>query len=134
MPTPVGHALGGLATAWFGDAAARKPLPDRRVAVTCAIVAMLPDLDILVGSHRSYSHSVGALVIAGVLRGSPAEARLSLRVALTIAAVRLARAPRLDGKGQLNSARPDGVRPFPPASTFRASISLEKLEGVTEAG
>ena len=44
-----------------------------------AAVAVAPDLDILVGSHRTYTHSVGAVAIVGVaawlvLRARPAGA------------------------------------------------------------
>ena len=59
MPTPVGHAIGGLAVAWFSRSKGR-------LVFVCAIVAALPDLDIIFDSHRTYAHSVGAAVLAGV--------------------------------------------------------------------
>src|SRR5438105_1806567 len=62
MPTPIGHALGGLATGWFS------PYRKSRVAVAaCVIAAVAPDLDILVHTHRMYTHSVGAVIVVGTL-------------------------------------------------------------------
>ena len=62
MPSPVGHALGGIALGWA--------TADRRnlhAALTLAAVAIAPDLDLLVGDHRGISHSAGAALIAGAL-------------------------------------------------------------------
>ena len=72
MPTPVGHAIGGLATACFSDAFNKKtsrlmPTPTFRVlAAACTAAAVAPDLDILFHSHRTYAHSIGAAFLAGV--------------------------------------------------------------------
>ena len=77
MPSPVGHALTGLVTAWvLAPAAPRSHAgswPQRLVAglggglaVTCGMLAATPDLDILVNSHRTFTHSLGAALIAGV--------------------------------------------------------------------
>ena len=62
MPSPVGHALGGIAVGW-GIA----PRRDWRAAAVLAVVAAAPDLDLLVGDHRGFSHSVGAACIAGAI-------------------------------------------------------------------
>src|SRR5262245_24447505 len=62
MPSPVGHALGGIAVAW-GAA----PRQTRASAIAVAAIAIAPDLDLLIGEHRGISHSVGAAVIAGVI-------------------------------------------------------------------
>lgn len=62
MPSPVGHALGGIAVGW--GAAPRR---DWRAAAVLAVVAVAPDLDLLVGDHRGFSHSVGAACIAGAI-------------------------------------------------------------------
>ena len=87
MPTPVGHALGGLATAWFSN---RRP--SKLLLVLCVVAAVAADLDILIQSHRSYTHSVGAAVLVAIvvwgtarwLRRPPHST--AARVALTIAA------------------------------------------------
>lgn len=76
MPTPVGHAIGGLAAALLSNTAARRPGLPPRVLLASVAVAMAPDLDLLVGSHRTYTHSIGgvaivALVAAFALRRQP---------------------------------------------------------------
>ena len=85
VPSPVGHVLGGVAAGWLvagrhRDPGVRPPgwLPHvaarwwREGAVFGALGAA-PDLDLLVGAHSTYTHSVGAAaIVAGlayVLRG-----------------------------------------------------------------
>jgi membrane-bound metal-dependent hydrolase YbcI (DUF457 family) len=94
MPTPVGHALGGLAVAWFARATDKSGFRDTRgqftpLAVVCLIAAVAADVDILFGSHRTYTHSLGAVVAVGLVawliarrvhRGAP------VRAAITVAA------------------------------------------------
>ena len=59
MPSPIGHALGGIAAGWgAGD---RQNL---RAACILAIVAIAPDLDLVFGDHRAISHSIGAAAAA----------------------------------------------------------------------
>ena len=72
MPSPVGHALAGVAAAWLtggrapaGRAAARPPLG--REAAFFAAVAIAPDLDLLFGTHSTYTHSIGAVLIVVAL-------------------------------------------------------------------
>lgn len=62
VPSPVGHALGGLAAAWR-----IAPRRDRWAATFLSSIAIAPDLDLFVGTHRGASHSVGAAVIAGIV-------------------------------------------------------------------
>jgi len=62
VPSPVGHALGGIAAGW-----AVVPRRNRQAAILLAAIAVAPDLDLLAGAHREASHSVGAAVIAGVV-------------------------------------------------------------------
>lgn len=61
MPSPVGHVLGGLAAGWLVEA----PQRDRRWLVYGAAGA-LPDLDLIVGSHRGPTHSLIAAVVVGL--------------------------------------------------------------------
>ncbi|HYT76886.1 MAG TPA: metal-dependent hydrolase [Vicinamibacterales bacterium] len=62
MPSPIGHALGGIAAGWGA-------VPRRNVhaAIALATIAAAPDLDLLLGDHREWSHSVGAALIAGLV-------------------------------------------------------------------
>ena len=75
MPSPVGHALGGLIV---GGALAPSAL------VLCAVAGVLPDIDFLWGGHNRETHSLGAAIIAGLVvwawQRSP---RLALAVTLS---------------------------------------------------
>ena len=62
MPSPIVHALGGIAVAWVAV-----PRKNWNAAIVLAAAALAPDLDLLVGDHRGISHSVGAAVLAGVI-------------------------------------------------------------------
>lgn len=63
MPSPLGHALGGIATGWLVDGR-RQPLGE---AAVYAGVGMAPDLDLLLGMHSTYTHSVGAVAVVTAL-------------------------------------------------------------------
>ena len=87
MPSPVGHALAGIAVAW--DVVPRR---NRQVAAALAAIAIAPDLDLMLGAHREASHSVGAAVIAGAVAGllwfafaAPAHRRDAVRAAVAVA-------------------------------------------------
>jgi membrane-bound metal-dependent hydrolase YbcI (DUF457 family) len=62
MPSPVGHALGGIAIGWHAS-----PRQKLQTAAVLAAVAIAPDLDLLVGTHREISHSIGAALAAGLV-------------------------------------------------------------------
>ena len=66
MPSPLGHALGGLAAGWLVLSTTRQ---DRRGpdAAWFAAAGMAADLDLLVGAHSGPTHSVGATVVIGLL-------------------------------------------------------------------
>jgi len=74
MPSPVGHALGGLivglamATRASGTLSTN-PLGTSgtvRTLGTLACAAVLPDLDFFWGRHNMETHSLGAAVVAGL--------------------------------------------------------------------
>ncbi|HUP39194.1 MAG TPA: metal-dependent hydrolase [Vicinamibacterales bacterium] len=87
MPSPAAHALGGLATAFVVDAVRRKPLLTPALVVTAAAAGMAPDLDLLFGSHRTYTHSLGAVLIVGVMSWVVTAGRGRLRDATRTAAI-----------------------------------------------
>lgn len=80
MPSPLGHALSGLAVAWIADL-----VPGRRawrsaepsatfytraggaLTVICAALAASPDLDLFLPSHRTGTHSVTAAFIVTIV-------------------------------------------------------------------
>jgi membrane-bound metal-dependent hydrolase YbcI (DUF457 family) len=62
----MGHALGGLAAALITDSVAGRARLTPALLGAAAAVATVPDLDLLTGSHRTYTHSLGAILMIGV--------------------------------------------------------------------
>src|SRR5256885_15429968 len=68
MPSPIGHALGGVAVAWSVELVPRfreslRPISPRVTAI-CAALAAAPDLDLVYPPiHRTVTHSVGAVAL-----------------------------------------------------------------------
>lgn len=75
MPSPVGHALGGLLAGWLVDGCPAPPRdgaatapgwwPAVRVSWSLTVLGMLPDIDLLFGTHSTYTHSAGAVAAIG---------------------------------------------------------------------
>ena len=121
MPTPVGHAIGGLAAALFANSAARHPGLPATIFVASAAAAVSPDLDLLVGSHRTYTHSLGA-VIAVLLVSWILLRRRTYGVAAAAAiAAGYASHPLLDWLGKDTSSPPGLMVFWPFSSTFYMS-------------
>ncbi len=83
MPSPIGHALAGVAIAWGGDVAGKRR-SSTALATTCAVLAAVPDADLLIpGAHRTATHSVTAALIVFIVaalvtgRVTPAAKRRS---------------------------------------------------------
>jgi membrane-bound metal-dependent hydrolase YbcI (DUF457 family) len=129
MPSPIGHALAGVATAWTadmlpGDHAWRVPpataslyvRAGNGLTVACAALAMAPDLDLLMAGHRTLTHSIGATFFVALFAAAIAvnAGRPVLRVTLTCAAA-YASHLLLDWLGADNS-RPYGLRALWPFS------------------
>ena len=109
MPTPLGHAIGGLAAGLLVNAAARRPGLSPGIVLTCAAVAVAPDFDILAGSHRTYTHSIAGVALTGliawlVVRG---RVRAPLAAAVSIAAAHASHL-FLDWLGK-DTSRPPGL-------------------------
>jgi inner membrane protein len=88
MPSPIGHALAGVAAGWlvrgttlpFGSHA-----PAWREAALFAALGMAPDLDLLVGLHSGPTHGLGVAVLAAAaawLPGIPGSAGDRVRLAI----------------------------------------------------
>ena len=101
MPTPIGHALGGLlvglltgatgtagasgATGATGADVASRPLLDRSLVI-CAVAACLPDLDFFWGRHNLETHSLGFAIFVGlVVLVWQRSGRLALACTLSVA-------------------------------------------------
>ena len=75
MPSPVGHALGGLIV---GELLAPSAL------ILCAVAGVLPDIDFAWGGHNRETHSLGAALIAGgIVYAWKRNARLAIAVTLS---------------------------------------------------
>src|ERR687895_792307 len=84
MPSPLGHALAGAAVGWALTTSSTQSASVRsvwRAGAWFALLAMLPDADLLFGAHRGISHSLGAACIVGL-----AVAALTRRPGFAIAA------------------------------------------------
>ena len=66
MPSPVGHALGGIAAGWGLTPRDARRWHAVRTAAIVAALGVAPDLDLLVHAHRTVTHSVGAACAAGL--------------------------------------------------------------------
>jgi inner membrane protein len=90
MPSPLGHALGGLAVGWLvaGRRGTGPLIRHPRVAgrrwwqgrivrqgALFAALGMLADVDFLFGTHNTYTHSIGAALIVGLAAGVLASGR-----------------------------------------------------------
>ena len=66
MPSPIAHALAGVAAGWIVDPPPRR---DTRGAIQRSIVfsalGMAADLDLLFGAHSGPTHGLGAAVLVG---------------------------------------------------------------------
>jgi hypothetical protein len=101
MPSPIGHALAGIAVAWTADLIpgdrAWRTVPGTGtwyqragggLTLVCAGLGAAPDLDLAFAAHRTVTHSIGALVLVGLLAAALAACarRPIARVALMCAA------------------------------------------------
>lgn len=61
MPSPIGHALAGLACSFAADQRKQATRRWPYLTLTCMALAAAPDLDLLYGGHRMFTHSVAAV-------------------------------------------------------------------------
>jgi membrane-bound metal-dependent hydrolase YbcI (DUF457 family) len=101
MPSPIGHALAGVAAAWTADLVpgdrawrtgpASGSCYERAgdgLTLVCAALGAAPDLDLLFVAHRTVTHSIGAVCFVGLFAAALAAngRRPIARVALMCAA------------------------------------------------
>ena len=71
MPSPLGHALGGIGAGWLAGGRLPAGSGDEhrlaREALLFGLAGTLPDLDLLVGAHSTYTHSLGAVAIVAAV-------------------------------------------------------------------
>jgi membrane-bound metal-dependent hydrolase YbcI (DUF457 family) len=140
MPSPVGHLLAGAAIAWAAEAAAparvevrpdgsrgrATPAALSPLVLACAALALAPDADILLASHRTFTHSIGAVAVSAVACGAIARA-LGIPALSTALAGGLVVASHvvLDWLGH-DSSTPQGLMALWPFSTayFYSGVDL----------
>jgi hypothetical protein len=68
MPSPVGHALAGLAAGWMvqGTPPIRAKTTWCREAALFGTLGVLPDVDLLFDVHSGPTHGIGAAVLVGL--------------------------------------------------------------------
>jgi membrane-bound metal-dependent hydrolase YbcI (DUF457 family) len=66
MPSPVGHAIAGVAAGWLVAPQARASRGRTLRAAAFALAATIADIDLLVGTHRGPTHSLAAALLAGI--------------------------------------------------------------------
>jgi len=95
MPTPIGHALAGLAVAWAAEPSreAQQPLGRARarpLTLVCIALAVLPDIDLLYPPmHRTATHSIGAVILVTIIAAGVTgwvTGRINWRIAFVCAA------------------------------------------------
>ena len=133
MPSPVGHALGGLACGWMvrGSGFGRTET-GRREALAFGALGVLADIDLLFGIHSGPTHGIGAAVLIGSLASfglHAPEARNRLVLALACIAA-YASHTLLDWVGTDTSA-PIGIMALWPFTTAYYESNLHIFEAVS---
>lgn len=66
MPSPVGHALGGIVAGWRAVPDGARRADTLRTALVVGAFGVAPDLDLLFHDHRGPAHSLGAAILVGI--------------------------------------------------------------------
>ena len=86
MPSPIGHALAGIACGWGIEATTEgRRAPARRMTLAFALLGMAPDLDLLTHTHRGPTHSLGAACLVGLAAWLVLRARVARPTAAALA-------------------------------------------------
>jgi hypothetical protein len=81
MPSPVGHALGGVIVGLLSGIRQR----ERVVLALLVIAANGPDADFLWGRHGAETHSIGAAIVAGLVTMVLSRGNRRLAIAVSLA-------------------------------------------------
>ena len=106
----------------IADSAARRPQLTPALLIASAAVAVAPDLDLLIGSHRTYTHSLGAVLIVGVASWLVVRGRVpsAIRAATILMAAHVSH-PVLDWTGKDTSIPPGLTILWPFSSAYYIS-------------
>ena len=116
MPSPIGHALGGVAAAWTADLVDGRRGERHRLLLLYMALAAAPDLDLLVpGSHRMATHSLFAMLLVFII------------AAAVTAQVTPRRASRFGGQAHLRTSRFGGQARWRTAAMCAAAYGSHLL-------
>lgn len=119
MPSPIGHALAGVAISMaLPESTSRSGLGrvNWKVAGTCALSAALPDIDLLyMPIHRTITHSIPVAILMTII------------AVLVTGQVNSKRQEGKKAKGQQGAAAPSGLRAFLPFCLPGLAIGLAWL-------
>jgi membrane-bound metal-dependent hydrolase YbcI (DUF457 family) len=135
VPSPVGHALAGLAAAWAvtprrcrtpWDNGSADVRTSRRTVLGLAVLGMLPDADLVFGTHSTYTHSLGAILVVAAIAtavGRQIHRRQTWQLAV-MATMAYASHPLLDWLGT-DTSPPIGIMALWPFSDrfYKAPVS-----------
>jgi hypothetical protein len=122
MPSPIGHALAAAAVGWAVD----RPRPSVRRTLLLVAVGLAPDLDLLFGTHSTYTHSVGAIAVVTVVAWFVTrDVRLTAAIAAAWASHLL-----LDWLGS-DSRDPIGIMALWPFSTEHYQSELYVFDAIS---
>ena len=125
MPSPLGHALGGIAAGWAVARTPRTRQDWRKYGLLFAALAMFPDSDLLLQVHRGPTHSIAAALLAGLaIFAVVRDARLSLAAACAYATH-----PLLDWLGA-DTSWPRGVMALWPLTREHYKSAVEVFDSV----
>jgi len=132
MPSPLGHGLAGAAAGWAVDGAPAGAIWTDRRTLLFALIALVPDLDLLFGAHSGPTHGLGAALLAGLavwtiarLRRVPGASTLAIACAAAYASHTL-----LDWLGS-DSLPPIGIMGLWPVSRHYFESSLHVFPAVS---
>jgi inner membrane protein len=135
MPSPLGHALAGVAAGWLA-APPISPASSRSFRIQVAIlsaVAVAPDLDLLIDRHSRETHSLGAAIIVATMaafwRWPIAATRWRIWAAVFLAWVSH---PLLDALA-IDTAPPIGVMLFWPFSREHVQTGLAVFSPISRS-
>jgi membrane-bound metal-dependent hydrolase YbcI (DUF457 family) len=128
MPSPVGHALAGLAAGWLVQGAPQLKTKTTwvREAALLGTLGILPDVDLLFDAHSGPTHGVGAAALVGLAAFLVWPGRTAARIQSAIAcAVAYGSHILLDWLGS-DSSPPIGVMALWPLSReyFESSLHM----------
>ena len=127
MPSPIGHALGGVAAAWTADLVDGRRAERLRLLLLYMALAAAPDLDLLVpGGHRMATHSLFAMLLVFIIAAA-VTAQVTRLCASRFGGQAHVRASRFGGQAHLRASRFGGEARWRTAAVCAAAYGSHLL-------